>query len=62
MKIYLWVLHIGGLVLSVMFGFDGISGTWPIALTFGALSVVGLWAIVSLRMGGENGTDAPGER
>ena len=50
MKIYLWVLHVVGLVFAVVLGIDLPRGTWVVSLLFGFLSALALWGLVSLHI------------
>ena len=46
MKIYLWFLHVGGLLVSLVSG-TGSADHWSLTLVSGALSIVALWVILS---------------
>ena len=50
MKIYLWVLHVVGLVFAVVLGIDLPRGTWVVSLLFGFLSALALWGLISLHV------------
>lgn len=47
MKIYLWFLHVGGLLMVFMSGMVQSANSWSFTLVLGALSIVALWAILS---------------
>jgi hypothetical protein len=48
-KIYLWILHVGGFAIGFMGGVDTERGTWAAALICGGLSIAALCCLVAMR-------------